>query len=991
MNKMMLSVKVLSSGAISIGVLIAVSVSLTVSLLSSEDALDNTRKYGKYHLDRCFTEGESDIEEITNWLLASKGETAAESVERFLDSVRRSRLTILDLLKTQIHSGSNLDTIMDDSRAYLSTWESAHIAVMTATFFDGTGVLYYEKNSSSVTNVANTSVLIAYDASSQVLEFGTPTARGEFRSDIPCDPDVWTTDKMSGKCSMQSDKGLAGMLLISDFDTTKPDAHIPQWSNVSAYQREPNVILRSTFSSVDTTQSTQLSPTGVITVGFSTYAINKVLAAHVNNHERAYVVNEDGQLVGVSHGNGTTEVESINPISGELGTNIGALDAQQADDPVIRGISRHIMGDHSHLNSTHNGSVHSERISTLSGSGSDHANDTVDELYSAFQESSKNLKAAPQVRVGIISYFAKVTKVPSTGWWIVTVEEANAVTGHIHTERDVAISESQQETDRIESDVEEDRAIVISLVVIVVFVLVVVAIVASTFFGRNIESLSADMERVAKLHLDVIDTARHQSWIIEIDSMHKSFRTMVEAMIEYRQYMPQVFQQDGQGRFDEEDAVSLESDDECVPQLSASQNATSPSGTPLVNGQSEVSNGSKSAGARRTPLGNNTIELQNNYSGSGVSSAEITLPGSHATKKRNTGGLMAVHLTKRQRASHLRMGCHDFAAFVRTINDSGIICDIHSSWIHACVTDIHEYSGVVVGFNADVVDISFGGLSHCLSSAPKAARFYMKVRDRHLQIRNEVVKHYPAVSQYLLPAVGLGTSSVFVGNLGTTGMKSPAVLGKAVESSKVMHTISRELSLDLIVDHISAEELRGVVAHYPVDYIKGEGGRKQVVYYAAEANHAAAGEWMYALDSGAQENDAYNQAWLTLTSDGLNEAIDMFERIENDAAAAIADRVKACMSEVTAMTGSVPNEYIRVFRNSCTIPTQMVAAHDALARHPSKTTSKQLRSRVDSLSSRNSGKTIARVTSSPSSKAPSSFTRSDAAMSPPLNRYIEQP
>eukprot|EP01060_Flectonema_neradi_P034344 TRINITY_DN5_c4_g1_i1.p1 TRINITY_DN5_c4_g1~~TRINITY_DN5_c4_g1_i1.p1 ORF type:complete len:979 (+),score=211.90 TRINITY_DN5_c4_g1_i1:89-3025(+) len=978
---MMLSVKVLSSGAISIGVIVAVSISLAVSLVSSDNALDTTRSQAKLHLDECFTEGEHDIEEVTNLLLGSKGETAVESVERFLDTIRRSRSAILESMKTQTHDGYHLAPMMDDSRVYLSTWESAHISEMTVTFFDGTGIMYYEKNISSITNVANTSVLMAYDPDLHLFEYGTPTARGKFYNNLPCNPHVWEDETaISGLCTFASEDGFKNVPVINSFDTSDPHAHLPQWSEVMAMEREPNVVLRSTFSSIDTSVSLELTPTGVVTIGFSTFAINEVLALHVNDHERAFIVNSHGQLVGVSHGNGTTEVEAINPITGKLGPGIAALQADHADDEVIRGVSSHIT---EHNN--HHGIHHQVDESAGHHDHNETAENTVEQSYQSFYETAIATKVAPQIRIGIVSYFAKVTKIPSTGWWVVTVEEADVVVGHIHEERKRASAASAMETKNIEDDVEEDRAIVVSLVVIVVFVLIIIAVVAATFFGRSIQSLCTDMDRVAKLRLECVDATRHHSWISEIDSMHKSFRIMVEAMHEYRQYMPQVFQHDTTGRGDEEDAVSLDSEEDYVPQLSNSQN--SPSGTPVVNGAIQ-SDGSKSnQGARRTPLGNHTLDIPTSHSGSGVSTAEITLPGTHATKKRNAGGLMAIHLTKRQRSSHMKMGCHDFSAFIRTINDSGIICDIHSSWIHACVTDVNEYSGIVVGFTADLVDINFGGLSHCLSSAPKAARFYMKVRDRHLQIRNEVAKHYPSVTQNLMPAVGLGTSSVFVGNLGTAGMKSPAVLGKAVDSSKVMHTISRELSLDLIVDNTTAEELRGVVAHYPVDYIKGEGGRKQTVYYAAEANHAAVGEWMYALDSGAQENDAYNQAWLTLTSDSLDEALEMFERIEHEAAAAVVDRVRSCMTEVRAMTGSAPTEYARVFRNSCTLPTQMVATHDALARQASKSTGGKIRSRVDSLSSRNSGKTIARVSSSPSSRAPSSF----CAMSPPQNRCIENP
>eukprot|EP01060_Flectonema_neradi_P010906 TRINITY_DN17999_c0_g1_i1.p1 TRINITY_DN17999_c0_g1~~TRINITY_DN17999_c0_g1_i1.p1 ORF type:complete len:953 (+),score=145.22 TRINITY_DN17999_c0_g1_i1:49-2907(+) len=579
----------------------------------------------------------------------------------------------------------------------------------------------------------------------------------------------------------------------------------------------------------------------------------------------------------------------------------------------------------------------------------------------------------------------------------------------------------------------------ITWITILIGVTVGFAIIVSAFsaYGANyvtkpLHILRSDMDQVSNLRLEGGFKDLPRSTFREIASMQASFSALYYAVAEFKQYMPQAVIERGS------DSELIESHH--LPSSSSSESDSENEGLPpaVSSGHQRVRpiisstdsfTVSNDQSNRSTLLGeSSTFEALSPQFGQGLSDKDENPSGSLSSKiappepkTPNSGGLtkidryktedlqasgdslkkrgtLAVYLQRRKGISHVSLSCKDFDEYMRQLPDPSLVVEFHSKWLGCCVTDAKVHGGVVERFIGDCVDINFGGLQSCINSANKATTYAVKVRDRIFTAKNRQCEGFNFPETFL--CCGIASGSGFVGNLGHTGLKTPAVVGRAVMYSKAMLCVSRETGMDIIVDQRCADDLKGIYKSVPVDIIRySEGSKKQVCSYVLGAHNATAGEWMYVVD--AQTETAYEKAWASLRrSDNIPSVVSvvdaMFAIQDDPLARIVGSRIKSYLDEVILLTGKPPKDYYRVFRSKgCTVIVPENVRR-ASAKHTHKSGLSRNRGTAGSMSSFSSSQPVSFARASDVSAGSTHSTtgaiiKADSLKERPSNKTLSSP
>eukprot|EP01059_Diplonema_ambulator_P003362 TRINITY_DN13031_c0_g1_i1.p1 TRINITY_DN13031_c0_g1~~TRINITY_DN13031_c0_g1_i1.p1 ORF type:complete len:959 (+),score=312.86 TRINITY_DN13031_c0_g1_i1:55-2931(+) len=894
---MKLSVKWVTILAMAFCVLCTVTATLVLAVRSTDQAISRTNNQHNASVEACFSTGEENIITLTASLMEENGRVIAAEINRFLSDVRGAHSEILTIMEaTPTAEVDQLSSYTKYNALFWSMWMSKSLTLIAVGTPDGGGQMITELQSfqgdfrnEGTTRSLDSSLLLTHDSANGSTFYGTLNSFGGFM-DLPCNFD-FIRGGFSGPCPGNPSFTLTavpvvrkGLVFTHPTDRVAADVPVPlQWGKIHSFPLFAGIALAATFES--TPKHPNRTVSGFVQVSHDLRSVANVITNHLDGDHVVFVViggtnDQLGLVVGTSVGNSTAVVPGIHPITGSMTNVTMPTHCTNVTDAIVQGACR---------------DIYALGGGTMGEYGVD--------PFQAVYDQQMNTNRTVEVVVDESIYFVRITELSDSiglKWWIVSIEQKEAILGKINAERNAVHATIEDSTESVNHQLAVDRAVMYLVIFSVVMVMFVISAVGTMILVRPLEHLKKEMEDVARLQLDDLQTGNYRSILTEVSSMQTSFLAMVASMKEYKQYMPQALLQ----REDEEDINSdVASDDSEDVSHSHKHNTPHGPGTHSETSGSKAKNDSESADHVVTLTGS---------SGTSPNPALIVAASNVSGGKRKNG--LGVYLTKKARVTQLSICCTDFNRYIRTTGDPSAIVEFHSKWLHMCVTDAQDFQGVLVSFIADNVDLSFGGLSNCLSPPTKAAKYALQVRNRLNSIKSELTENTQ-------PAMGLATGTVYVGNLGCTGVKMPAVLGRAVAQSKVTQTIAMEMGLDIVMDQTSADELKGVIICTPVEVIKTEAGNLRVAYFLAEAHHAGAGEWMYTMDVGVGAGEHYDRAWELLRAGQLTQAADFFDTlVESDAAMALAPRIRSYIDDVYALTGSVPIEYARSIRPRGTLP-----------------------------------------------------------------------
>ena len=585
-------------------------------------------------------------------------------------------------------------------------------------------------------------------------------------------------------------------------------------------------------------------------------------------------------------------------------------------------------------------------------------------------------------------FFVDLKKAHSERWgrdfWVVHVRPVSA-----------AAVKSAEETEHLEvldrrfeslKDHQHELAttnMVQSLVAVtcIIVVAVLLSFLCSKLIIIPLQELETSVVFALKMEVDTVNldelAAQRSYCFTEVEQLRQLFSELMELIRESKQYLPQAFleQVDGgsEAAFSDHYPHALEDDEDDEDHI---EDSTVPSTVPPTGARSEgsrsqpclsfaqssvsmQSGGTSPHGSQRKPgsfvnsLGTpdelapadsllTTPSLargESSRSGHTASTEGLKRPSdnenpsfranhaNHAKRNRSPNGFI---LSKKQ-VSQVTLGVRDFSEYIKRLAEAVLIVDFHSTWMLCCTTDAKDFGGNLERFVGDCLEVNFGGLTSCIQPSLKASKYALRVRERC--IANSLDSYSETE-----PCIGIATGPALVGTLGGVGIKSPAVLGRTIQISHAMQTISREIGLDIISDARHADELRGSFSLLPVDYVKfSETGKKHFVYYVANQEVNKGDEWMYSFkDAGEFEQIVMGLKNLGTEHETLQSLIEMLSTCEGRVAHLVSLRWKAYFDEVVTTTGRAPSEYCRLCRwKPATVPmytSKSVATGSQLSR-----------------------------------------------------------
>ncbi|KAJ9464539.1 hypothetical protein DIPPA_09972 [Diplonema papillatum] len=610
------------------------------------------------------------------------------------------------------------------------------------------------------------------------------------------------------------------------------------------------------------------------------------------------------------------------------------------------------------------------------------------------------------VPVHFAAGFRKVAGVPGGGaWWVVTVLDVGAAAGGYAAGKAAVAEGYRAAVASNDAGEKEARAVLAGMAVAACVLAVLLAGACTRAVSAPLLRLSEEMRLVANMSIDMVDDGRPPSALREVEEVEENFRKVCKAIKELRQFVPQailarsVATMDIHRTYQSVDLfVESDSDDDqdssstgsgdvgnnlshpSKGSLTASNGHAAPSAqaAALSLDKERILSGSdfhRAYTAEISEAGDNNPaagELQDLVAqvSAGVAGERravvsgVELPAAAARVaigvKRNVSS--AAFLAKRRAVTHATVGCRDFDEILKHSADPTYIADFHNGWALCCSGHAKEYGGVVERFVGDVMDVNFNGFNPCVQPAVKAAGYALRVRDRVAAMKagNE---EFNVVEGDLV--MGMACGSALVGTLGCQGLKNLAVLGRAVNNSRAMAVVSREIGLDIVIDPRLADEIRGQYRFVPVDVVRlTETGRKQIVSHLLSSRTATAGEWMYTLELATESQ--YEKAWRCMKNvqdKGLLHVIEALNQVPEDyVARAVALRLKAFSDEYLALSGKPAREYFRVYK-----PKGLTMSAPDYVRRPSHRALKTNRSMSrPSLGSRRNGSIADSLTSSSS-------------------------
>eukprot|EP01059_Diplonema_ambulator_P003414 TRINITY_DN1309_c0_g1_i4.p1 TRINITY_DN1309_c0_g1~~TRINITY_DN1309_c0_g1_i4.p1 ORF type:complete len:911 (+),score=304.78 TRINITY_DN1309_c0_g1_i4:59-2734(+) len=859
---MLIPIRVATLLMTSICTLLSVSIALVVSIVASNQALVDVKDSQDSNVQSCFTSGEDNLVEITKdklGLLATKVEL---SVQMQLDDARRVNTILTGLSLTLRDPSTQVQTL---ESAIIKLWDSTKISILG---LKGGGMVYtlienslaYAVNSQLGYRQENSTTMLTYNDSAPPANIGMLDHLDGTYSSQPCNLRellaVWTGTVASGPCPfalfVPDEIPFVAEILAMPNDTP------PNWSPIVGFSTYVGVMIRARVTR-DPSQN-DLTMTSII--GFDLKSISVYLEEIVSplGDERIFVTvggdqKQTGLLIGTSHGSWHIDQENQpDPLLPSRNITVKVpRHCTNATDEVIQGVSTWLYSQ--------------VPLGT--------------DVFAAQLERQK--EKMPEVTVNGTVYYLEarpLTDEYGLEWWVVVTVEKQSVVGATQARREATIVGIKNSNSHVDKSMQDKRIILICVVVGVTLLLMVLTAVATSYLTNPLEVLSNEMWDVAQLRLDDVDEKRKKSFLLEVNSMQRSFILMLCALREYRQFMPQaVADIDASDTEHEQDDVSS-----LQPSILSSEGCTNMPST----------------------------SMSESYASS-LTSPVTPATGSPKYKKHlpNQHVLLALNMMRRKCVSQVSIENPDFERYVLEKRDGPAIVEYHSQWLQRCIMDVKNLRGMVERFIGDHVDVNFGGIMPCTAPSAKACEYALRLRERMVPFEN--IRDF-AQSDVLM-FVGISTGACYAGNLGCQGMKAPTTLGRTFTQARSMMLVARDIGLDIVMDGKCSDELKGMFTTTIVDILKVENRGKVLCYYANGFKKDVGGEWMYTMKDEGEA--CYDAAWTHILGGDIKKGLEDLRGITPaDPVTNIAiSRIAAYCETIEKATGKPPGDYYRVIAN----------------------------------------------------------------------------
>ena len=152
-------------------------------------------------------------------------------------------------------------------------------------------------------------------------------------------------------------------------------------------------------------------------------------------------------------------------------------------------------------------------------------------------ESVHNSSSARVVSRGI-QFIVQVAPIKDGGldWWLVSAIDLDYVTGETNRRQKQAVLHAEEAHKKVSNSINEDRNLMIIIIVSVGFALVVLSAISVSLILRPLEILKSNMSDVSDMNLD--NSFSSTTIFYELSAMQTSFEKMVRNLKEYKAYVP---------------------------------------------------------------------------------------------------------------------------------------------------------------------------------------------------------------------------------------------------------------------------------------------------------------------------------------------------------------------------------------------------------------------------------------------------------------------
>ena len=409
--------------------------------------------------------------------------------------------------------------------------------------------------------------------------------------------------------------------------------------------------------------------------------------------------------------------------------------------------------------------------------------------------------------------------------------------------RDVAMATITKATQQVRSTIEEEEKktdenlqtsnfVTIGVLAASICLIVVVTAVFFTQITAPLQSLAHDMHEVASMNLENLNEVRELSSLSELRRMQTSFATMANAILEYRNYLPQSML----------DQIQT-SDDESV---------YSEGNTPT---RGNVDSNSFNSGQPSTL----TINLSNASltMGMGISSSfKAGLNSGHHQCLKDSS-------LKKKKCTLAYINVVDFHGFLENTETETCITETHATIVGTIMRIVGNNGGTPDIFNGDRILCAFNAIRPCGAHSIAASKTVITIRDTLL-----------AENQGLRISSGLVYGSVMTGNMGCQGMKKYSYIGKCVSLVYILERLARWNNVSILANGYLVKDANSKMAFramFPLNFEKISSS-PTTIFELTEERKISEEEWMYALAEG-ERNDKWIY-WNTAVKEIFNPTPD---------------------------------------------------------------------------------------------------------------------
>eukprot|EP01062_Namystynia_karyoxenos_P001162 TRINITY_DN1039_c0_g1_i1.p1 TRINITY_DN1039_c0_g1~~TRINITY_DN1039_c0_g1_i1.p1 ORF type:complete len:953 (+),score=291.52 TRINITY_DN1039_c0_g1_i1:111-2969(+) len=374
---------------------------------------------------------------------------------------------------------------------------------------------------------------------------------------------------------------------------------------------------------------------------------------------------------------------------------------------------------------------------------------------------------------------------------------------------------TQRQTDKMMSELDDARDLTIIIVVCVGFAILVLTFAMVYLMTLPLRLLATDMHSAAVMDLDDLgDGSDGMSAFTEVKELQKSFFAMVKSLKELRNYMPQ--------------SALVHSDDEEEAEKGKEQ-----ADKKLEGSQSKLSGSRMSGSARSSAVGSRQ---------------------SKATKQQ-----------QQKTAAHGEMGVKTKPCSILAINLRGWLAattarasegvSMHGKYVSAVLSLMKSNKGICEPFVGDRLVVHFGALTPCTASPAKACTVAYTLSEKDLG-----------------SVAGVCYAKTACGNIGVDGMKRFSLVGGSLPCAVLLAGIAKRKDLKTLTDQGTYDEACKFFYFKSCTRVSFPKFKQHVftAWQIMAPKASSEDEWMYQMEEAEARDPytVYNKAFKSLFSSG---------------------------------------------------------------------------------------------------------------------------